>query len=88
MRSLAEWLGGWDVLSERSRRSLERLGSDLCGYPQLAGEARFASAQVAHAARRLLLGERLPASLGHLDLEAWLPGAAAQPRVGAPIDQE
>lgn len=73
MRALTEWMGGWDRISDRSRRSLERLGDTLCGYPQLAGEARFAAGQVAHVARRLLLGERLPPSLLHLDLEELVP---------------
>jgi len=73
MRALAEWLGGWDALSDRSRRSLEQIGDTLCGYPQLAGEARYAAAQIAHVARRLLLGETIPPFIGHLDLEAILP---------------
>jgi hypothetical protein len=73
MRSLAEWLGGWDALSERSRRSLEQIGETICGYPQLAGEARYAAAQIAHVARRLLLGEKLSPFIGHLDLQAMLP---------------
>jgi hypothetical protein len=72
MRSLAEWLGGWDALSDRSRLSLSRIGVDICGYPQLAGEARQAAAQVAHAARRLLLGERLRPMLGHQDMEDFI----------------
>lgn len=78
MRALTVWLGGWDAISERSRRSLERIGTELCGYPQLAGEARFAAGQLAHVARRLLLGERLPPSIGFLDLEEWIPPVAAQ----------
>jgi hypothetical protein len=73
MRALADWLGGWDALSERSRCSLEQIGDTLCGYPQLAGEARYAAAQIAHVARRLLLGEAMPPFIGHLDLEAMLP---------------
>lgn len=68
MKALTEWMGGWDVISERSRRSLERLGDTLCGYPQLASEARYAAGQIGHVARRLLLGEQLPPSLGHFDL--------------------
>lgn len=71
-RTLTEWLGGWEAISERSRRSLERIGADLCGYPQLAGEARYAAGQVAHAARRLLLGEPLPPFVGQLALEELL----------------
>jgi molybdopterin/thiamine biosynthesis adenylyltransferase len=73
MRALAEWLGGWDQISEVSRRSLEQLGTTISGYPQLAGEARFAAGQVAHVVRRLLLGERLPPFIGHLDLDQLLP---------------
>lgn len=69
MKALAEWMGGWERISERSRASLERLGRELSGYPQLAGEARLAAAQVAHVARRLLLGEPLPMWWGHLDLD-------------------
>jgi len=75
MRALTVWLGGWSAISERSRRSLERIGSELCGYPQLAGEARFAAGQLAHVARRLLLGEKLRPSIGFLDLEEWIPPA-------------
>ena len=74
-RALCEWLGGWDAISEQSRRSLEQVGSSLCGYPQLASEAHFAAGQVGHVVRRLLLGERLPPFLGHLALEELLPPA-------------
>jgi heme-degrading monooxygenase HmoA len=77
MRALTVWLGGWDAISERSRRSLEQIGSTLRGYPQLASEARFAAGQIGHVARRLLLGERLMPFVGHLDLEQWLPRAEA-----------
>lgn len=73
MKALTEWMGGWDAISERSRRSLERLGITLCGYPQLASEARFAAGQIGHVARRLLLAERLPPFLGHLDLADVVP---------------
>jgi hypothetical protein len=77
MRALAEWLGGWENLSERSRRSLDVIGESLSGYPQLAGEARYAAAQVAHVARRLLLGERLPPVLTNLDLADLIPAGRA-----------
>lgn len=75
MKALTEWMGGWDRISERSRRSLEQIGKTLCGYPQLAGEARYAAGQIGHVARRLLLGERLPPFLGNLDLTELLPSA-------------
>jgi hypothetical protein len=68
LRSLTEWLGGWDRISERSRRSVERVGDTLCGYPQLASEPRLAAGEVGHVARRLLLGERLGPCLAYLDL--------------------
>ncbi len=68
MQALTEWMGGWDNISERSRRSLERIGETLAGYPQLASEARYAAGQLGHVVRRLLLGERLPPFLGNLDL--------------------
>jgi hypothetical protein len=71
--ALTEWLGGWDNLSERSRRSLERVGDTLCGYPQLASEARYAAGQLGHVARRLLLGERVAPFVGNLDLAELLP---------------
>lgn len=74
MEALSLWMGGWDNLSERSQRSLRLIGTSLCGYPQLAGEARYAAGQVAHVARRLLLGERLPPFLRNLDLAELLPG--------------
>lgn len=70
MRDLTVWLGGWDRISERSRESLVRIGSDLAGYPQLASEARFAAGQLGHVARRLLLDEPLSPSWQHLDLES------------------
>jgi len=73
MRALTEWMGGWDRISERSRRSLERIGHTLCGYPQLASEARYAAGQIGHVVRRLLLGERLPPFLGTLDLADLVP---------------
>ncbi len=77
MRALTDWLGGWDAISERSRASIERIGESVCGYPQLASEARYAAGQVGHVARRLLLGERLAPFLGNVDLEEILP--LAQP---------
>lgn len=73
---LTEWMGGWESVSERSRSSLERIGSTLCGYPQLAGEARFAAGQVAHVARRLLLGDELPPFFGNVDLDELTSGPA------------
>ena len=75
-RALTDWIGGWDAISARSRRSLEQVGTALCGYPQLAGEARLAAGQLAHVARRLLLGERLAPFVGRVDLEELLPVAA------------
>ncbi|WP_049567624.1 ThiF family adenylyltransferase [Nonomuraea sp. SBT364] len=66
--ALVEWLGGASALSERSKESVGLIGTDLSGYPQLAGEARYAAGQIAHVARRLLLGERLSPFHGHLDL--------------------
>lgn len=74
--ALTEWLGGWNSVSERSRSSIDQLGRSLCGYPQLAGEARVVAGQVAHVARRLLLGERVAPFLGHLDLETLIPATA------------
>lgn len=73
MKALTEWLGGWPNLSERSQRSVARVGETLCGYPQLASEARFAAGQIGHVARRLLLGERLKPFVGNLDLAQYLP---------------
>ena len=78
MRALTEWLGGWDAISARSQRSLEGIGSTHGGYPQLASEARFAAGQIGHVARRLLLGERMPPFIGHLDLDALLPAATRE----------
>lgn len=69
MKALTIWLGGWDAISERSRGSLEQIGKTLCGYPQLAGEARLAAGQLAWFARRYLLGERVPPFVGHLDVD-------------------
>jgi len=79
LKALTEWMGGWDNISERSRRSLERVGDSLCGYPQLASEARYAAAQIGHVARRLLLGEPLAPFFGNLDLTERLPVAPAAP---------
>ena len=75
-RALTDWLGGWDRISDRSRRSLLQVGKELAGYPQLAGEPRLAAGQVAHVARRFLLGERLPPFFGYVDLDAMVPGAS------------
>jgi tRNA threonylcarbamoyladenosine dehydratase len=68
MKALSLWLGGWENLSDRTRSSLEQVGDTLCGYPQLASEARYAAGQIGHIVRRLLLGERLPPFIGNLDL--------------------
>jgi tRNA threonylcarbamoyladenosine dehydratase len=73
MKELTRWMGGWDAISARSRRSLEQLGKTLTGYPQLASEARFAAGQVGHVVRRLLLGERVRPYFGYLDLEEIVP---------------
>lgn len=77
-RHLAEWLGGWSRLSERTRASLEQVGDALCGYPQLSSEARFAAGQVGHVARRLLLDERLRPFIGHVDLDEILPSTVGR----------
>lgn len=66
---LTKWLGGWHSISARTRSSLEQVGETLCGFPQLASEARFAAGQVGHVARKLLLGERLRPYIGHVDLD-------------------
>ncbi len=78
-RALTDWIGGWDRISERSRRSLSQVGATRCGYPQLASEARYAAGQLGHVARRLLLGERLPPFVGYLDLVELL--VRRQPRL-------
>lgn len=69
-RALTEWIGGWDAISERSRQSLMSLETRLCGYPQLASEARFAAGMVGHVARRLLLGERVAPGVQFVDLDS------------------
>lgn len=76
-RALTDWMGGWDNISARSRQSLEQVGATLCGYPQLATEARTAASQIGHVARRLLLGERLPPFFGNIELGDLLPGAGS-----------
>jgi molybdopterin/thiamine biosynthesis adenylyltransferase len=73
MRALTAWLGGWASISARSRRSADLVGQSLSGFPQLAGEARFAAGQVAHVARRLLLNEAVAPFHDHLDLTDMLP---------------
>lgn len=83
-RALAEWLGGWDRLSSRSQESLGRIGHDLAGYPQLAGEPRLAAGQVAHVARRLLLGEQLAPHFANVDLDTLVAGAPFAPP-GVPL---
>lgn len=69
MKALAIWCGGWDLISDRSKAALSDMGKKICGYPQLASEARFAAGQLGHVARRLLLGEQLPPFFKHIDLE-------------------
>jgi tRNA threonylcarbamoyladenosine dehydratase len=73
MRALAQWLGGWEGISQRSRDSIARIGEELCGYPQLASEARFAAGQLGFLARRLLLGDQLPPSWRYVDLNELIP---------------
>jgi hypothetical protein len=77
-RDLTVWVGGWDAIHERSRLTVERIGETRVGYPQLAGEARFAAGQLAHVARRLLLGERVLPFAGHLDLAQLVPSAPSR----------
>lgn len=69
MKTLAIWCGGWDLISDRSRMALSDMSKKICGYPQLASEARFAAGQLGHIARRLLLGEQLNPLFQHIDLE-------------------
>lgn len=73
MRALTDWLGGWNLISERSRESLRGIGITHSGYPQLASEARLAAGQLGHVCRRLLLGEPLFPFYSHLDLDKILP---------------
>lgn len=84
MRALAEWMGGWDTISERSQRSVEQIGERLCGYPQLAAEARYAAGQIGHVARRLLLGERVAPFIGYLDLTDLLAPMSRPSQDGRP----
>ncbi len=67
MKALCGWLGGWENISPESRASVMEIGRSLCGYPQLASEARLAAAQVGHFARRLLLGEKLNSHYGNTE---------------------
>ena len=69
MKALAIWCGGWDSISDRSKAALGDMGKKICGYPQLASEARFAAGQLGHVARRLLLGEQLQSFFQHIDLD-------------------
>jgi tRNA threonylcarbamoyladenosine dehydratase len=71
-RAMTCWFGDWDAISERSRRSLVQVGDVLCGYPQLAGEARWAAGAISHVARRLLLGERLRPGWQQIDLDTLI----------------
>lgn len=73
MKALTDWLGGWDFISERSRQSVLKIGESLCGYPQLASEARFAAGQAGHIARRLLLGQKISPILKQQDLQKIFP---------------
>lgn len=77
LKALTEWLGGWRNISERSQRSLEGVGETLCGYPQLASEARYAAGQIGHVARRLLLGEHVYPFVGNLDLAQYVSAEGA-----------
>jgi len=69
MKALSIWCGGWDLISDRTRTALLQMGTKICGYPQLASEARFAAGQLGHVARRLLLGEQIKPFFQHIDLE-------------------
>lgn len=68
-RALTEWLGGWDAISQRSRDSLLAVDDRLCGYPQLASEARFMAGVLGHAARVMLLGTPLRPTITFIDLD-------------------
>lgn len=68
-RALTEWLGGWDAISQRSRDSLLAVDDRLCGYPQLASEARFMAGVLGHAARVMLLGTPLSPTITFIDLD-------------------
>jgi tRNA threonylcarbamoyladenosine dehydratase len=76
LRALTVWVGGWDAVSRRTQASLAAVGVTRSGFPQLAGEARFAAGQVAHVARRLLLGERVRPMATHMDLNELIPSVA------------
>jgi hypothetical protein len=49
-----------DRASDRGRLSLAEVGSTLVGWPQLYSEVAAGGAHAAEAARRILLGERIP----------------------------
>ncbi len=68
-KALAEWIGGWESISQRSRDSLLAVDDRLCGYPQLASEARFNAGVLGHAARVTLLGAKIAGGVMYIDLD-------------------
>ncbi len=72
MKALTVWLGGWEAISERSRNSLLQMGQTICGYPQLASEAKLTAGQMGHIARKMLLGKKIAPLFKFLDLEEMI----------------
>lgn len=67
-------LGGVDMISSRLRESLERIGAELVGVPQLASDVHLGAALVVDAARKILLGLGLASGRYYVDLDKVLHG--------------
>jgi len=61
-------LGGKENMSVELYESLQRIGKDLLGFPQLASDVHLGGALVAFVARKVLLGEPLKSGRHYVDL--------------------
>jgi molybdopterin/thiamine biosynthesis adenylyltransferase len=73
---------GMNELSTRARASLVEVGKTLKTWPQLASDVTLGAATVAHAVRRLALGEQLASGRRAFDIDANLAAPPRAPESG------
>lgn len=60
-------------MSDRLQQSLDKLGTELLGFPQLSSDVHLGAALVAHVVRRVLLGGIQKSGRHRIDLRALIP---------------
>lgn len=76
---LCAFLGGKDQASPELRDSLQKIGTELVGYPQLSSDIHLGAALNAHAVRRVLLGKLHRSGRYYVDLEQLITDKNGMP---------